>query len=63
MRSVTAMATANAYSGTLQSASGAPVDRTLAATLETAVTATWVALALAILAVILAMWRPRLGKA
>ena len=46
----------------LQSASGAPVDRTLAATLQAAVTATWAALALAILAVILAMWRPRLGK-
>jgi lipopolysaccharide export LptBFGC system permease protein LptF len=46
----------------MQSASGAPVDRTLASTLERAVSATWAALALAILAVVLAMWKPRLGQ-
>jgi len=45
-----------------QSASGAPVDRTLASTLDAAVAATWAVLALAILAVVLAMWRPRLGQ-
>ena len=45
-----------------QSASGALVDRTLASTLDAAVSATWAALALAILAVALAVWKPRLGK-
>lgn len=45
-----------------QSASGAPVDRTLASTLDAAVSATWAVLALAILAVALAVWKPRLGK-
>ena len=53
---------ARAAAFAMQSASGAPVDRTLASTLERAVSATWAALALAILAVVLAMWKPRLGQ-